>query len=174
MNNIKKSDILVFKKKTYFDKRGNFKEIFLKKNHKVKFVFDVVSKSHKNVIRGLHIQLKKPQGKLVTVLNGKILDVAVDCRKNSSSLGKYFVFLLSSKKNRSIYIPEGFAHGFLSLEDNTIVHYKCTNYREKSSEVGIMWNDRDLNIKWPKKKLYILSSKDKKNLSFNEFRKKYL
>ena len=120
------------------------------------------------MLRGLHLQLKKPQGKFITVLRGKIFDVALDCRKNSKTFGKYFSIILSEDKNNSLYIPEGFAHGFCSLSDNTIMHYKCTNYRDKKSEIGILWNDSELNIKWPTKKP-LLSKKDKNNISFKNF-----
>ena len=158
-------DLIIYKKETYKDKRGYFRELFLNKNINKNFPFDVMSFSKKNVLRGLHLQIKKPQGKLVTVLRGKIFDVALDCRKNSKTFGKYFSIILSEKENISLYIPEGFAHGFCSLSNNTIMHYKCTNYRDKKSETGIIWNDNEINIKWPIEKP-ILSSKDKKNIIF--------
>ena len=161
-------DLLVIKKDTYFDNRGYFRELFLNKLLKKKFVFDVMSLSKKNVLRGLHLQIKKPQGKLITVLRGEIFDISVDCRIRSKTFGKYFSIKLSEKDNVSIYIPEGFAHGFVSLSNNSVVHYKCTNYRDKKSETGILWNDRDLKIKWPKKKL-IISQKDQTNFTFAEF-----
>ena len=88
-------------------------------------------------------------------------------------MAKYFSIKLSEKDNVSIYIPEGFAHGFVSLSNNSVVHYKCTNYRDKKSETGILWNDRDLKIKWPKKK-FIISQKDQKNLTFSELIKNKL
>ena len=160
-------DLLVIKKDTYFDNRGYFRELYLNKLLKKKFVFDVLSLSKKNVLRGLHLQTKKPQGKLITVLRGAILDISVDCRIRSKTFGKYFSIKLSEKDNISVYIPEGFAHGFVSLANNSILHYKCTNYRDKKSETGILWNDKDLKIKWPKKKL-IISQKDQKNLTFSE------
>ena len=119
----------------------------------------------------LHLQHKEPQGKLLTVLSGKLFDVAVDCRKKSKTYGKYFSIILSAKDNTSLYVPAGFAHGFCSLEDDTILHYKCTKYRHSKSEVGIMWNDPELKIHWPKRK-FILSDKDKKNLSFSDYTKK--
>ena len=162
-------DLLIYKKDTFKDNRGYFRELFLNKNIKRKFPFDVMSFSKKNVLRGLHLQLKKPQGKLVTVLRGKIFDVALDCRKNSKTFGKYFSIILSENENISLYIPEGFAHGFCSLSDNTIMHYKCTNYRDQKSETGIIWNDYEINIKWPIKNP-ILSRKDKSNISFKNFR----
>ena len=118
----------------------------------------------KNVIRGLHLQKKDSQGKYVTVLNGKAFDVAVDLRKKSKTFGKYVSIVLSGSQNISFYIPPGFAHGFCALENNTIMHYKCTNYRDEKSELGIIWNDPRLNIKWPIKKP-IISKRDKKNLN---------
>ncbi len=162
-------DLIIYKKETYKDRRGYFRELFLNKNIKKKFPFDVMSFSKKNVLRGLHLQLNKPQGKLVTVLRGKIFDVALDCRKNSKTFGKYFSIILSEKNNISLYIPEGFAHGFCSLSEKTIMHYKCTNYRDKKSETGIIWNDDEININWPVKKP-VLSAKDKKNISFKIFK----
>ena len=162
-------DLLIYKKNTFKDNRGYFRELFLNKNINRNFPFDVMSYSRKNVLRGLHLQLKKPQGKLVTVLRGKIFDVALDCRKNSKTFGKYFSIILSEKENISLYIPEGFAHGFCSLSDNTIMHYKCTNYRDQRSETGIIWNDYEINIKWPVKNP-ILSTKDKSNISFKNFK----
>jgi dTDP-4-dehydrorhamnose 3,5-epimerase len=163
-------DLLIFTKETYKDKRGYFRELFVNKDFKKKFLFDVMSFSKKNVIRGLHIQLKKPQGKLLTVLNGKIFDVALDCRKTSKTFGKYFSIILSEKDNTSLFIPEGFAHGFCSLSNNTILHYKCTNYRDQNSETGILWNDKELKIKWPVKNV-ILSDKDNNNIKFSDFKK---
>jgi len=100
----------------------------------------------------------------VTVLKGKAFDVAVDLRKGSKTFGQYVSIILSEKQNESFYIPEGFAHGFCALENNTIMHYKCTNYRDEKSELGIIWNDPKLNIKWPIKKP-IISKRDKKNLN---------
>ena len=165
-------NLLIIKKDTHFDNRGYFRELFINKVIRKQFIFDVMSLSKKNVLRGLHLQTKKPQGKLLTVIKGEILDVSVDCRKKSKTFGKYFSIKLSEKDNTSIYIPEGFAHGFVSLKDNSILHYKCTNYRHKESETGILWNDKDLKIKWPKKKL-IISKKDQNNPTFLEFIKKH-
>ena len=156
---------------SFKDTRGYFKELFREKDLKVKLPFTVMSFSKKNVIRGLHLQKQKSQGKFITVLKGKIFDVAVDLRKNSKTFGKHFKIILSEKNCRSIYIPPGFAHGFCTLAKENYVIYGCTNYRDKKSESGIKYNDADLNIKWPIKKP-ILSSKDKKNLSLKEFLKK--
>ena len=164
-------DLFLYKRDTYKDNRGYFRELFTENFLKIKFPFDMMSFSKKNVIRGLHLQHIKPQGKLLTVLSGKLFDVAVDCRKKSKTYGKYFSIILSAKDNTSLYVPAGFAHGFCSLEDNTILHYKCTKYRHAKSEIGIMWNDPELKIHWPKKK-FIISDKDKKNLSFSDCEKK--
>ena len=113
------------------------------------------------------MQTKQMQGKYLSVLKGKILDVVVDCRKMSKTFGKHFKIILSEKNATSIYIPPGFAHGFLTLDKENIVLYSCTNYRNKESEVSIAWNDKYLKIKWPTKKP-ILSKKDSNCKSFQE------
>jgi dTDP-4-dehydrorhamnose 3,5-epimerase len=105
-------DLLVIENQKFIDYRGEFRELIVEKKIKIKFPFNVISKSKKNVIRGLHYQLNKPQGKFISVIKGEILDVALDLRKNSKTFGKHFKILLSEKNCRSIYIPEGFAHGF--------------------------------------------------------------
>ena len=160
----------IFESQNIFDNRGYFREVFIKKKSKNDLIFTVASKSKKNVLRGLHMQVKKQQGKYVSVVKGKILDVCVDCRTNSKSFGKNYKIILSEKNGKSIYIPPGFIHGFLGLEKENIVVYGCTNYRDKDSEIGVMWNDVDLKIKWPIKKP-IISDKDKNNISFREFKK---
>ena len=159
-----------FESKNIFDNRGFFRELFIKKKTKNNLIFTVTSKSKKNVLRGLHMQTKRQQGKYITVVKGKILDVCVDCRKKSKTFGKFHKVILSEKNGKSIFIPPGFIHGFLGLEKENIVVYGCTNYRDKNSEIGVMWNDKDLNIDWPTKKP-IISYKDKKNISFDEFKK---
>ncbi len=161
-------DLLIIKKETFKDNRGFLRELYRENILKKKFIFEILSKSKKNVIRGLHLQERNSQGKYVTVLNGKAFDVAVDLRKNSRTFGQHVSIILSGQQNVSFYIPAGFAHGFCTLEDNTIVHYKCTNYRDAKSELGIIWNDPKLNIKWPIKKP-IISKKDKLNISFEEY-----
>ena len=132
-----------------------------------------MSKSKKNVIRGLHIQKKLPQGKFVSVLKGRVYDVALDLRKKSRTFGKYFSIILSEQNSKSLFIPAGFAHGFCSLDNNNLVLYGCTNYRSKKNEVGILWNDDVLKINWPVNKPSI-SIKDKKNITFNQFKNLYL
>lgn len=167
-------NLLVYKKDTFIDNRGYFRELYLQKHFKNRFPFDVMSYSKKNVLRGLHLQVKNSQAKLITVLKGKIYDVCVDCRKRSKTFGKYFAIYLSESDNTSVLIPEGFAHGFCALTNDVILHYKCSNYRDKNSEVGILWDDNDLNISWPKSNKYIISKKDKKNYTFKEFKNRFI
>ena len=165
-------DLKIYKKQSFKDQRGYTREHFNNKLLNKRFPFDLISLSKKNVIRGLHLQVKKPQGKFITVLKGKIFDVVLDCRKKSKTFGKYFSIILSEKKNISLYIPEGFAHGFCSLSDNSLIHYKMTNYRDSKLEKGILWNDKSIKIKWPVKNP-IISIKDKNNICFNEYIKIY-
>ena len=165
-------DLFIFKNKSFKDNRGYFKELLKENKIKKKFLFSVMSYSKKNVIRGLHLQRKKSQGKFVTVIKGKIYDVALDLRKNSKTYGKYFSIILSEKNSKSIYIPPGFAHGFCTLDKENYIIYSCTKYRDKKSEIGIKYDDKEINIKWPIKNP-ILSSKDKKNLTFKDYKKKF-
>ena len=161
-------DLLIFKSKNFSDERGFFRELSIEKIIKKRLLFTVISKSKKNVLRGFHMQTKNKQGKYLSVVKGKILDVAIDCRKNSKTFGKKFKIVLSQKNAKSIYIPPNFLHAFLTLETENIVVYSCTKYRNKNSEIGVMWNDKDLKINWPIKKP-IISKKDKKNISFKDF-----
>ncbi len=161
--------LLIFESSNFYDNRGYFRELTYQKYIKEKLIFTVVSKSKKNVLRGLHMQTKFQQGKYVSVVKGKILDVVVDCRKNSKTFGKYFSIELSQKNSKSIYIPPGFIHGFLGREKENIVVYSCTNYRNKNSEIGIIWNDKKLNIDWKIKKP-ILSKKDNQNIPFEKLK----
>ena len=167
IKNVNIKGLKIIKTKMFFDKRGFFKEIFKSNLIKKDFKFDVMSLSRKNVIRGLHIQIKRPQAKVITVVYGKIMDVAVDLRKNSKTFGKYYSLIITDKSEYSFYVPEGFAHGFLCLSDKCVVHYKCSEYRHKESETTLHWRDQKVKIKWPIKKP-ILSKKDKigKNLDF--------
>tara|TARA_A100001015_G_scaffold315960_1_gene429061 strand:+ start:196 stop:723 length:528 start_codon:yes stop_codon:yes gene_type:complete len=169
----KLKDVFVIKNKPFKDRRGYFKEILRENKIKKKFPFLVMSYSKKNVIRGLHIQNKKSQGKFVSVIKGKIYDLVLDLRKNSKTYGKYFSTILSENNSKSVYVPPGFAHGFCALERENYIIYSCTNYRHKKSEIGIKYNDKELNIKWPTKKANV-SNKDKKNISFEEFTNKYI
>jgi dTDP-4-dehydrorhamnose 3,5-epimerase len=147
------------------DNRGWFYEFFNKNTFEKAgitshFVQENTSFSKKGVIRGLHFQ-REPyaQGKLVTVLNGKAMDVVVDLRKDSRTFGKVYYCLLESEKRNMLMVPEGFAHGFAAMED-TLFYYKCTNFYNKSSEVGVAWNDPQLKIEWPVENP-IVSEKDK-------------
>jgi len=161
--------IKIFKSAVFNDNRGSFREVYKKKFIKKKnLIFDCLSISKKNVLRGLHIQTKNSQAKFLTVIKGEIFDVVVDLRKKSKTFGKYFSINLSSKNYCSIYIPEGFAHGFCCLNKENIVYYCNSNYRNKNYETGILWSDPDLNIEWPIKNP-ILSIKDKNNLSLKEY-----
>ena len=160
-------DLLVFKSKNFFDNRGHFRELALEKKIKKKLIFTVMSKSKKNVLRGLHMQKKSKQGKYISCLKGEILDVVVDCRKKSKTFGRHFKIVLSEKNCKSIYIPPGFLHGFLGLSKENIVIYGCTNYRDQKSEIGVNWDDKDLKINWNIKSP-ILSKKDTQNLKFSE------
>ena len=160
----------IIKSKIFKDKRGYLRETFrnnLFKNEK--FPFDVMSFSKKKVLRGLHIQTKNSQSKIITVTHGKIFDVAVDLRKNSKTFGKYVSVIISDKSDFSFYIPKGFAHGFLCLSKKCTVNYKCSNYRDVNAEKTLNWSDNVIKIKWPTKKP-ILSKKDKKGLNLNFFR----
>jgi dTDP-4-dehydrorhamnose 3,5-epimerase len=146
--------LIIIHPDVFQDERGYFFESFQKKNFKkLRFIADFVqdneSMSVKGVIRGLHFQVPPfAQGKLVRVVRGAALDVAVDIRNNSRTYGQWESVVLSAENKQMLWIPEGFAHGFLTLEDNTIFQYKCTNYYNKESELGIIWNDPDLNIDW--------------------------
>ena len=161
-------DLLIIKTKIYKDDRGFFKEVEKNQLLKKKFIFDCLSFSKKNTLRGLHLQRRKSQAKIITVVDGKILDVVVDLRKKSKTYGKHFAIEISQNSDFSLFIPENFAHGFLCLSKTCTVYYKCTNYRNEKTETTIKWNDRDLKIKWPVKKP-ILSSKDSAGIAFSEY-----
>ena len=168
--NTKFKGLKIIKGINYHDSRGYFRETF-KNNffHKKKFIFWCLSKSKKNVIRGLHLQKKFGQDKFVSVVKGKIFDVVVDLRKKSKTYGKKYSIILSESNSTSLFIPAGFAHGFCALANENLVFYGCTNYRSKKSEIGILWNDKTLKIKWPIKKP-IISSKDKNNITFEKYK----
>lgn len=146
--------LYIIEPKIFEDERGHFyesynQEQFIKKNININFVQDNQSLSHKNVLRGLHYQ-NEPYGqdKLVRVIRGSVIDVAVDIRPDSPTYGKHKKILLSGENKISFLIPKGFAHGFITLEDNTIFSYKCSNVYNKESEGGIIWNDPTLDIDW--------------------------
>jgi len=148
-------EVLLIKPKLYFDDRGAFFESFNDKKFKelsgldINFVQDNVSFSKKGVLRGLHFQQAPfEQAKLVQVLKGKVLDVAVDIRENSPSYGKYVSYELSDENNFQLFIPRGFAHGFLTLSEEVIFSYKCDNYYAPDCDSGIIYNDSNININW--------------------------
>ena len=168
------NDLLIIKPAVFEDERGYFfesynRDKFLANGIDVTFVQDNESRSMKNVLRGLHFQ-KPPfaQGKLVRVMHGSVLDVAVDLRCESPTYGKWASIVLSDKNKWMYWVPPGFAHGFATLEDDTIFFYKCTNVYSKVSEGSILWNDPDLDIKWgiidP-----MISEKDKVSPKFKDF-----
>ena len=160
-------NLIIYKKETHKDKRDILENFIYKNISKQNFPLTLCH-FQKKCFRGLHLQTKKTQAKIVTVLKGKIFDVCVDCRKKSMTFGNHFSITLSENENTSLLIPAGFAHGFYALTNNVVLHYKCSNYRHKESETGILWNDKTLKIKWPNKKP-IISDKDKKNITFKEF-----
>lgn len=167
-------DLLIIKPKVFEDTRGYFfesynKAVFENNGINVDFLQDNQSLSHTGVLRGLHFQAPPhAQGKLVRVITGAVLDIAVDIRKNSPTYGEHVAIELTQENKTMFYIPEGFAHGFLTLRDHTVFSYKCTKVYHKESEGCVLWNDKDLNINWnmidP-----ILSEKDKSGTPFNEF-----
>ena len=157
-------DVKIIRPSVYSDLRGSFFETYKSTLFKScdlpdNFYQDNQVRSKKDVLRGLHYQLQNPQGKLVQVVVGSILDVAVDIRLGSPTFGKYHLVELSSKNNKIFYIPEGFAHGYLVLSEFSIVLYKCTKIYNPKDEYGIKWDDPDLNIKWGNKSP-LLSEKD--------------
>ncbi|KMY26863.1 dTDP-4-dehydrorhamnose 3,5-epimerase [Aeromonas caviae] len=178
MNVIKTAipDVLIFEPKVFGDERGFFFESF---NHKlfeeavgypVAFVQDNHSKSSKGVLRGLHYQLPPhAQGKLVRCVAGEVFDVAVDIRKSSPTFGQWVGVHLSAENKRQLWIPEGFAHGFVTLSESADFLYKTTNYYHRESEGSIHWNDSEINIEWPIEGA-LLSEKDKVAQTFSEYK----
>tara|TARA_B100001027_G_C16240349_1_gene319076 strand:- start:405 stop:920 length:516 start_codon:yes stop_codon:yes gene_type:complete len=169
LENLKIKGLKLIKSKIYRDNRGFLREVYKNKILNDSFLFDVMSYSKKNVLRGLHIQTQKSQAKIITVTHGKILDVVVDLRKNSKTFGKYFSIVISQNSEFSFYIPKGFAHGFLCLSKECTVNYRCSKYRHKKSETTLKWDDKDVGVKWPIKKP-ILSTKDKNGKSLSYFK----
>lgn len=165
-------DLLIIKQKNNLDFRGNLRETFNKKILKKKFVFEYCTTSKKNVFRGFHFQTKNKQAKFVNVLKGKILDVVIDLRKNSKTFGKKFSIILSQKNALGLYIPAGFAHSYYSYEKQNIIYYKLDNFYNPQFESGIIYNDKNFKINWPKKKM-IISEKDKNLPTFFEFKNTY-
>ncbi len=173
-------DLVIIEPTVFGDHRGFFMESYSKKDFLeiglgMEFVQDNHSKSKKGVFRGLHFQTQMSQGKLVRVVAGSVLDVAVDLRRDSETFGKWHIVELSSENKKLFYVPEGFAHGFITLENDTEFQYKCTNYYAPEHDSGIIWNDKTLNIDWNLEKYglsedtLLLSDKDKKLQTFDEF-----
>ena len=171
--NTKFQGLKIIKGINYYDNRGYFRETFKNSFFRNKnFIFWCMSKSKKNVIRGLHLQKEFRQDKFVSVVKGKIFDVVVDLRKKAKTYGKKYSIILSEKNSTSLFIPAGFAHGFCTMAKENLVFYGCTNYRSKDDEIGILWNDSELKIKWPIKNP-IISQKDRKLRTFYDFKKFY-
>ena len=167
------SGLKIIKLKKHTDNRGNLQETYRKNIFGGKnLIFDYKVFSKKNILRGFHFQYKYPQVKYITVLKGKVIDCVIDLRKNSKTFGKYFKITLSDKNKLSLYIPSGFAHSYLSVEKENIVYYKLSNYYQPRYESGIIWNDKELKVKWPIKKP-IISRKDSKLNTYKEFLKKF-
>ena len=167
--------VYLIKPKIFYDDRGSFFESFNMKvfqketKQKINFVQDNQSVSSKNILRGLHFQ-KPPhaQAKLVRVIKGSVLDVVVDLRIKSKTYGDYILEELSEYNNHQLFLPKGMAHGFLTLEDNTIFTYKCSEFYCKDAEDSIIWNDKSIGIKWPGSKP-LLSKKDQNAKKFSSF-----
>ena len=167
--NTKFEGLKIIKQNKHGDKRGFLRETFIKKIIKWnELIFDYATTSKKNVLRGFHFQAKYKQAKFVTVLKGKIFDCVIDLRKRSKTFGKHYSITLSEKNSTSLFIPAGFAHGFCGLNNDNLVFYGLTNYRSKKHEVGILWNDKTLKIRWPTTKP-IVSKQDKNNITFKKF-----
>ena len=166
------SDVLILEPNVFGDERGFLFESYNAKGFAEKvgitanFVQDNHSRSAKNVLRGLHYQVKKPQGKLVRVIAGEIFDVAVDCRRSSPNFGKHASTRLSADNRRILWIPPGFAHGFLVLSEQAEVCYKATDFWAAQHERCIAWNDPQLNIPWPLQNEPLLSGKDRQGTFF--------
>lgn len=159
------NDCVIIEPKVFGDERGFFLETFHIDRYNdlagidLPFIQDNHSRSSKKVLRGLHFQKKRPQGKLVRVVRGEVFDVAVDIRKESTTFGKWEGVILSEENKKQFWVPPGFAHGFLVLSDIADFEYKCTDYYDPSDEGSILWSDPDLDIKWPLNNP-ILSKKD--------------
>lgn len=169
--------LIVIEPQIFWDERGFFMEIYNKKEFfeagiNKDFVQDNQSKSKAWVLRGFHFQTTNIQAKLVRVIAGSVYDVALDLRKSSSSYGKWYGIVLSAENKKQIFIPQGFAHWFLTLENDTEFVYKCDNFYTPESEGWILWNDKELNINWWdffEIEKIIISEKDKKNISLSDF-----
>ncbi|MGQ8364595.1 dTDP-4-dehydrorhamnose 3,5-epimerase [Glaciecola sp. 1036] len=165
-------DLKIIEPQVFGDERGFFVETFQEDRYReqvgidLKFVQDNHSRSGKGVLRGLHFQITKPQGKLVRVVSGEVFDVAVDIRKDSPTFGQWEGVLLTGKNKKQFWVPPGFAHGFVVLSDFADFEYKCTDYYDPSDEGSIRYDDPDLNINWPSVGGYTISEKDSKAKAF--------
>ncbi len=167
-------DVLLLEPTVHGDARGFFFESFHQKRfddavgRNVCFLQDNHSRSGKNVLRGLHYQISRPQGKLVRVVSGEVFDVAVDLRKRSPTFGKFVSMVLSADNKKQLWIPEGFGHGFLVLSEAAEFLYKTTDYYVPADERCVIWNDPDISIDWPKDAEPILSAKDRWGLPLSK------
>ena len=166
-------EVLIVEPRVFGDNRGHFYESYNERELEklglqARFVQDNHSRSARNVLRGLHYQIRQPQGKLVRVTAGEIYDVAVDLRRSSPTFGKWTAAVLSASNRKMCWVPAGFAHGFLVVSDHAEVQYKTTDYWAPQHERCIIWNDRDLAISWPLKGEPILSQKDRTGLPLKE------
>jgi dTDP-4-dehydrorhamnose 3,5-epimerase len=167
-------DVVLIEPKVFGDERGFFFESFNQARFEeaigkpAQFVQDNHSRSARNVLRGLHYQIQQPQGKLVRVVQGEVFDVAVDLRQSSKTFGQWVGEILSADNKRQVWIPEGFAHGFVVLSDTAEFLYKTTDYYAPAHERCILWNDTALRIEWPKGIQPILSAKDAQGSTFTE------
>jgi len=164
--------VLLIKPKVYGDERGFFQETYSAERYQQagineRFIQDNHSRSSKGVLRGLHYQLKYPQGKLVSVVRGEVFDVAVDIRLGSPTFAQCYGVILDDKHHHQLYIPPGFAHGFVVLSDRVDFVYKCTEYYHPEDEMGLLWNDANIGVEWPFSEP-LLSDKDKKNPLLDE------
>lgn len=167
-------DVKIFTPKVFGDARGFFLESFNEQifsfllGEKWTFVQDNHSRSEKNVLRGLHFQVERPQGKLVRVVTGEVFDVAVDLRKDSPTYKKWVGMVLSEDNHRMAWIPPGFAHGFLVLSEQADLLYKVTDFYHQPSDRALIWNDPEINIQWPLQGVPLLSEKDSKAKSMRD------
>jgi dTDP-4-dehydrorhamnose 3,5-epimerase len=167
-------EVMVIEPRVFGDARGFFFESFNQRHFEeaigrsVAFVQDNHSRSVKNVLRGLHYQIKQPQGKLVRVISGAVFDVAVDLRQNSPTFGQWVGEVLTAENHKQLWVPEGFAHGFLVLSETAELLYKTTDFWAPEYEHCITWNDAQLNISWPISESPLLSAKDQQGTAFNE------
>ncbi|MBB6631491.1 dTDP-4-dehydrorhamnose 3,5-epimerase [Clostridium algidicarnis] len=170
-------DLYIIEPKVFGDNRGYFMETYSKRDFNeagltMEFVQDNESKSKKGVLRGMHFQTKYTQGKLVRVTEGEVYDVAVDLREGSDTYGMWEGILLTAENKKQFYVPEGFAHGFLVVSEKAVFNYKCTNFYAPEYDSGLLWNDKDVNIKWPLDGIeeILLSEKDKVQKTLKELK----